>query len=117
MLRWWFIARKLNHRSNISCSDIICNAECFSLIAGHGGFGTVERGEQYRIGGSRTATLEMKGRRKGSVPFADIEDDPALMNEPPARYGETGPYGTDGSSPYDEQVSIRAPTAAWSFIL
>jgi hypothetical protein len=75
---------------------------CLFLSPGHGGFGTVERGEQYRIGGSRTATLEMKGRRKGSVPFADTEDDPALMNEPPARYGgESGPYGSDPNQ-FDE---------------
>jgi len=43
----------------------------------------------------------MKGRRKGSVPFADTEDDPYLVNEP-ARQGEGGPYGVDPNQ-YDKQ--------------
>lgn len=38
------------------------------------GFGT-ERSEQYRPGDSRTATLDLKGRRKGSVPIADADED------------------------------------------
>lgn len=67
------------------------------------GFGTVERGEKYKIEGYRTATLEMKGRRKGSVPFADTEDDPALAGGP--GYDGNGPYGTGqyghgGPGPY-----------------
>ena len=38
---------------------------------------TTERSELYRPNDSRTATLDLKGRRgrQGSVPFADTEDD------------------------------------------
>jgi len=39
-----------------------------------------ERSEQYAPNESRTTTLDLKGRRKGSVPFADLEDDKNLTN-------------------------------------
>lgn len=41
---------------------------------------STERSEQYAANESRTATLDLKGRRKGSVPFADLEDDKNLTN-------------------------------------
>jgi len=44
----------------------------------------------------------MKGRRKGSVPFADTEDDPSLMTDP--RYPGQGGYGTDPNAyEHDEE--------------
>nr|AUG84435.1 cora [Platynereis dumerilii] len=68
----------------------------------HGGHGYVERAELYQPDNSRTATLDLKGRRKpgGSVPMADYDDD---------RY----PHGMDPSA-YDHdddaQVSVIAGT-------
>lgn len=43
---------------------------------------TTERSELYRPNDSRTATLDLKGRRgrQGSVPFADTEDDRNLVD-------------------------------------
>ena len=41
-------------------------------------YNTVERGEKYSVPGSKTATLDLKGRRKGSVPIADTEEGGAV---------------------------------------
>ena len=61
-----------------------------------GTIGTTERSELYRPDDSRTATLDLKGRRRpggGSVPFAENEDDRNLYAGDP-NYG----YGMDGVS-------------------
>ena len=50
------------------------NLRIIIILAVGQGFGT-ERSEQYRPGDSRTATLDLKGRRKGSVPIADTDED------------------------------------------
>ena len=49
-----------------------------------------ERSEQYAPNESRTTTLDLKGRRKGSVPFADLEDDKNLTNINNALAGDEG---------------------------
>jgi len=73
-----------------------------SMDGALGTIGTTERSELYRPDDSRTATLDLKGRRRpgGSVPFAENEDDRNLYA------GDPGYYGHDGEG----QVSMLAGT-------